>query len=52
MAARLPPGKFLAHAPLRGWLDHKTSVILEGIGQLINTKTSSETEPVTIRLVV
>jgi hypothetical protein len=47
----LPPGSFLVLTSVRGWVDHKAIVRLEGLGQLNNSVTSSGIEPATFRLV-
>jgi hypothetical protein len=49
-AALNPPGRFLVLISIRGWVDPRTIVRLEGLGQLINPMTSSGIEPATSRL--
>jgi hypothetical protein len=46
----LPPGTFLVLISVRGWVDRKVIVRLEGLGQL-KKSTSSGLEPATFRLV-
>jgi hypothetical protein len=46
-----PPGRFLVLISVRGWVDPKGIVRLEGLGQLKNTMTSSGIVPATFRLV-
>jgi hypothetical protein len=46
-----PPGRFLVLISVRGWLDLRAMVQLEGSGQLKNPATSSGIAPVTFRLV-
>jgi hypothetical protein len=41
----LPPGRFLILISVRGWVDHRTILWLEGLGQLKNPVTSSEINP-------
>jgi hypothetical protein len=47
----LPPGRFLVLIPVRGCIDPRVIVRLEGLGQLKNPMTSSGIEPATFRLV-
>jgi hypothetical protein len=47
----LPPGKFLVLISLRGSVDSRAIVRLQGLGQLKNPMTSSWIEPATFRLV-
>jgi hypothetical protein len=47
----LPAGKILLLISVRGWVDHRATVRLEGLGQLKNPMTSSWTEPATFQLV-
>jgi hypothetical protein len=47
----LPPRGFLVLISVRGWVDPRGIVRLEGLGQLKNLMTSSEIEPATFRLV-
>jgi hypothetical protein len=44
------PGRFLILISVRGWVDVRAIVQLEGLGQLKNPMTSSGFEPVTFRL--
>jgi hypothetical protein len=46
-----PPEKFLVLISVRGWVDPRAIVQLEGLGQLKNTLTSSQFDPATFRLV-
>jgi hypothetical protein len=48
----LPPGRFLVLVSVRGRVDRRTIVQLEGLVQLKNLVTSSGIEPATVRLVV
>jgi hypothetical protein len=50
-AAFLPPGRFLVLISVRGWLDLRAIVQLEGLGQLKNTVISSGIKLATFRLV-
>jgi hypothetical protein len=50
-AALYPPGKFLVPISVRGWVDRRAIVRLEGLGQLKNPITSSGIEPAALRLV-
>jgi hypothetical protein len=43
----LPPGRFLVLISVRGWVDLRVIVRLEGLGQLKNSMTSSWLEPAT-----
>jgi hypothetical protein len=43
----LPQGRFLVLIPIRGWVDPRAIVRLEGLGRLKNLMTSSGIEPVT-----
>jgi hypothetical protein len=45
------PGRFLLFISIRGWVEPRAIVRLEGLGQLKNPMTSSEIEPATFRLV-
>jgi hypothetical protein len=47
----LPPGRFLVLISVRGRVDLRTIVRLEGFGQLKNAMTSLGIEPATFRLV-
>jgi hypothetical protein len=47
----LPPGTFLVLISVRGWVDHRTILRLEGLGQFKNPVTSSGNEPATFRFV-
>jgi hypothetical protein len=47
----LPPGRFLVLISVRGCVDPRAIVRLEGLGQLENPMTSSGIEPQTFRLV-
>jgi hypothetical protein len=47
----LPPGRFLVLISVRGWVDSRAIVWLEGLGQLKNPMTLSVFEPATFRLV-
>jgi hypothetical protein len=47
----LHPARFLVLISVSGWVDPRTIVWLEGLGQLKNPITSSEIEPATFRLV-
>jgi hypothetical protein len=47
-----PPGKFLILLSVRGWVDLRAIVLLEGLDQLKNPMTSSGFEQATFRLVV
>jgi hypothetical protein len=47
----LPPRKFLVLISVRGWVDPRATVQLEGLGQLKNPMTSSGIKPSTFRLV-
>jgi hypothetical protein len=49
--ALYPPGRFLVLIYVRGWVDPRTIVWLEGLGQLKNPMTSLGIEPVTLQLV-
>jgi hypothetical protein len=46
----LPPGRFLVLTSVRGWVDLRAIVRLEGLGQLINPMTSSGVETANSRL--
>jgi hypothetical protein len=50
-ALRAGQRRFLVLISVRGSVDHKTILRLEGLGKLKNLMTSSGTEPVTFRLV-
>jgi hypothetical protein len=47
----LPPGRFLVLISVRGWVDPRDTVWLEGLGPLKIPMTSLRIEPVTFRLV-
>jgi hypothetical protein len=49
----LPPGRFLILISVRGWVDPRAIVRLEGLGKLKKTKTMTTLgiEPATLRLV-
>jgi hypothetical protein len=47
----LPPGRLLAPISVRGWVDPRDMVQLEGLGQLKNTMILSGIEPATFRFV-
>jgi hypothetical protein len=47
-AALYPPGGFLILISVRGWIDHRAIVRLEGLGQLKNLMTLSGIEPATL----
>jgi hypothetical protein len=47
----LTPGKFLVLISVRGWVDLRAKVRLEGVDQLKNAMTLSGNEPATFRLV-
>jgi hypothetical protein len=47
----LPPGRFLVLISVRGWVDSRAIVRLEGLGELNNPVTSSRIEPATFWLV-
>jgi hypothetical protein len=49
-AALYPPGRFLILIYVKGSVDPRATVRLEGLGQLINPMTSSGIEPTTFRL--
>jgi hypothetical protein len=49
-AALYPPWRFLVLISVRGWVDSRAIVWLEGLGQLKDPITSSGIEPVTYRL--
>jgi hypothetical protein len=46
----LPPERFLAIISVRGWVDPRTTVQLEGLGQLRNPTNLSGIEPMTFQL--
>jgi hypothetical protein len=46
----LLPGRFLELICVRGWIDSRAVMRLEGLGQLENPMTSSGIEPSTVRL--
>jgi hypothetical protein len=50
-AALYPPERFLVLIFVMGWVDPRTIVRLEGLGQLKKKSTSLELEPATFRLV-
>jgi hypothetical protein len=51
-AGRLyPPGRFLILISVRGWVDLRTIVRLEGLDRLKNLMTSNGIEPATFRLI-
>jgi hypothetical protein len=50
-AAFYPPGRFPVLISVRGWVDPRAIVRLEGLGQLKNPVTSSGLEPANFRLV-
>jgi hypothetical protein len=50
-AALYPPGRFLVLISVRGWVDLRTIMRLEGLGQFKNPMTSSGFESATFRLV-
>jgi hypothetical protein len=45
LAALYPPGRFLVLISVRGWVDQRTIVWLEGLGQLKNPMTYRESNP-------
>jgi hypothetical protein len=47
----LPPGRFLVPISVRGFVDPRVIVQLEGLDELKNQVTSSGIEPATFRLV-
>jgi hypothetical protein len=47
----LPTGKFLVLVSVRGWVDPRVTVGVEGLDEFKNPMTSSEIKPVTFRLV-
>jgi hypothetical protein len=47
----LPPGRFLVLISVRGWVNLRATVSLEGLSQLNNPMTSSGMEPATFRFV-
>jgi hypothetical protein len=48
----LPPGRFLALLSVRGWVNYRAIVRLEGLDQLKNPMSLSGIEPSTIRLII
>jgi hypothetical protein len=46
----LPPGRFLVHISVKGWIEPRVMVRQEGLGKLKNPMTSSEIESVNFRL--
>jgi hypothetical protein len=51
-AALYAPGRFLVLISVRGWVEPRTILRLQGLGQLKNPTTSLWIEPATFRLVV
>jgi hypothetical protein len=49
-ATSLSPGRSLLHISVRGWVDHKTIVLLKKLGQLRNPMSLLGIEPATFRL--